>query len=446
MSLATYGLHHWSEIQRDAERSSKYANEFAQVLGMFCLVAFPLSFFIEQFLAPDSYNTLAIRIVSALVCTGFLFFSKLRLKSESVAAAYWVLALGIAGIYSFTSMLLLNAAFAVGDTAHITIWVFQYIVALSLVIQLLSSWRLSIAVWIVGSALSFANLVWIENPNWEAITNYVFIPAPIYASAIFVGALAARYTNIIQLEKLETASAIGANIAHEIRTPLAGIRGFANGLTNLLPDLTEGYLKAREAGLVGSTISDRQLNQVGDVANSIKREVEYSNTVIDMLLVATAQTSFANSHEQVSAAKSATEAIRRFPFSNDVERRMFELEIAKDFSVSAPALIVIHILFNLMKNAIRYAMASKEKRILITVGKIGEQNSITIRDSGSGVPAGQRTQIFERFYTTSTSGLGSGIGLSFCKTAIESIGGSIRCESDGHSFTEFQLTFPCDAD
>ncbi|MFP6817049.1 MAG: ATP-binding protein [Pseudomonadales bacterium] len=51
-------------------------------------------------------------------------------------------------------------------------------------------------------------------------------------------------------------------------------------------------------------------------------------------------------------------------------------------------------------------------------------------------------QIFERFYTTTQTGQGAGIGLSFCNMVMESIGGSISCESVQGEYTRFTLNFP----
>ena len=49
-----------------------------------------------------------------------------------------------------------------------------------------------------------------------------------------------------------------------------------------------------------------------------------------------------------------------------------------------------------------------------------------------GIDTGELENIFDPFYTTKEPGKGTGLGLSICFTIIESMGGNIRAESDGH--------------
>ncbi|MCZ6643270.1 MAG: HAMP domain-containing sensor histidine kinase, partial [Gammaproteobacteria bacterium] len=61
---------------------------------------------------------------------------------------------------------------------------------------------------------------------------------------------------------------------------------------------------------------------------------------------------------------------------------------------------------------------------------------------GPGIPRSRQKEIFDRFYTTTDEGLGTGIGLSFCKMVMESLGGRITCDSVEGEYTTFSLYFP----
>jgi signal transduction histidine kinase len=56
---------------------------------------------------------------------------------------------------------------------------------------------------------------------------------------------------------------------------------------------------------------------------------------------------------------------------------------------------------------------------------------LTVRDSGPGVEEELRPRIFERFVVGNRTGRGSGLGLAFCRLAVEAQGGRIRLEHAG---------------
>jgi signal transduction histidine kinase len=66
--------------------------------------------------------------------------------------------------------------------------------------------------------------------------------------------------------------------------------------------------------------------------------------------------------------------------------------------------------------------------------------SLTIRDSGQGIPADRLPLIFEPFYTT--KGEGTGLGLSITHTIITSHGGSVEVHSREGEGTEFRIFLP----
>ena len=65
-------------------------------------------------------------------------------------------------------------------------------------------------------------------------------------------------------------------------------------------------------------------------------------------------------------------------------------------------------------------------------------NYLHFKDTGTGVKAELLPNLFDRFYTTT----GTGVGLAFCKQVINSFNGEIRCETEPNQYTEFILQFP----
>ncbi len=133
-----------------------------------------------------------------------------------------------------------------------------------------------------------------------------------------------------------------------------------------------------------------------------------------------------------------SESFDRYPFNNAAERALIDLVVEEDFEIHAPRLLVVHVLFNLIKNALYYVQRAGKGSITISCAP----RRITVHDTGSGISAIAKAQVFERFYTTTRTGQGAGIGLSFCKMVMESVGGSITFDSLEGEYTTFILDFP----
>jgi signal transduction histidine kinase len=99
------------------------------------------------------------------------------------------------------------------------------------------------------------------------------------------------------------------------------------------------------------------------------------------------------------------------------------------------------VLFNLVTNAIE-AMETVADRTLII--KSERENSdrarVAIEDSGTGIEPHHIDKIFGSFFTTKADGMG--MGLSICRSIIESHGGRLRASSSRSRGTVFQFTLP----
>lgn len=69
------------------------------------------------------------------------------------------------------------------------------------------------------------------------------------------------------------------------------------------------------------------------------------------------------------------------------------------------------------------------------------ENIVHFKDTGLGIRPEHLPKIFEVFFTSGTN-KGTGVGLAFCKMALQILGGQITCQSEWQHFTEFSLHFP----
>lgn len=115
----------------------------------------------------------------------------------------------------------------------------------------------------------------------------------------------------------------------------------------------------------------------------------------------------------------------------------------EDWPGGADDQTVITIVGNLVDNAVEAVKDMEEPRRRVTV-RVTRQDGdlrVTVRDTGPGVPRENLSRIFDEGFTT--KGPARGIGLSLVKRRVESLGGSIRVETDG--ITSFQVRIPCRA-
>jgi signal transduction histidine kinase len=96
-------------------------------------------------------------------------------------------------------------------------------------------------------------------------------------------------------------------------------------------------------------------------------------------------------------------------------------------------------LVNLIANAIKFARAGK---VTISVAEEKENIRFAISDTGDGIPASAFERIFEKFAQLDSRRGGTGLGLAFCKLAVEAHGGTIKVESSPGTGSTFSFTIP----
>jgi two-component system, sensor histidine kinase and response regulator len=129
-----------------------------------------------------------------------------------------------------------------------------------------------------------------------------------------------------------------------------------------------------------------------------------------------------------------------------VERRGASLEVSTgdDLTVRADAHLLHRIFANLIGNALRHA--GKGIRIRLTAEAVPDERAVKfmVADDGIGIPPAYHDLIFRKFNSLQRGGArsGSGLGLAFCKLAIEAHGGRIWVESREGTGTAFHFVIP----
>lgn len=248
-----------------------------------------------------------------------------------------------------------------------------------------------------------------------------------------------RLQNKVLEEQEQVTRLLAASMAHELRTPLRAIESSAEGIAKFLPILVEAYKKAREANLDVPYIAPLHYKSLVNLTNNTRIETRAAFAVIDMLLVKT-NLSHINKENftTCSMGHCIVEAIKRYPLRSD-EKHLIRWKKC-DFSFYGDELLMTHIIFNLLKNALYYVKAGNKGEIQIWCDKNEKFNILHFKDTGQGMDAEVLSKLFTPFFTKTYHG--TGVGLAFCKLVMQSFGGDITCDSVKGEYTDFTMTFP----
>ncbi|MCK0537433.1 sensor histidine kinase [Alcanivorax quisquiliarum] len=422
-----------SRLNRSISESVHYSRHNAPMVGVLGIISFPLYYFIWQSVFPQPYENLGLRLLGALICVPLLAYRFWPTRLQRYFAHYWVASLLYALPFFFTYMLLRNNMSLV--------WSMSTMAALFLLVLAVYDWLLVICLSVLGSLLGWLAFV-LTADNTAAFTLYLH-QLPIYAFVVLAGSIFNYTANMVKEEKLNAHAAIGRNIAHELRTPLSGMKGAIAGLVAYLPDLVQAHRLASEAGLPVRQIRANRMDQLNDAASRIQTEIDFSHTIIDMLLLSAGQATLKQDNfARYSINDTIRRAFDRYPFKSDREHELVQWQEGEDFDYYGSDLLLIHVLFNLTKNALHSVIGAGKGVIHVSTSRGADHNRLVFMDTGPGMTRAQVKQIFDYFYTSKTVDQGSGLGLSFCRLVMQSFDGSIRCESRLGEYTLFELTFP----
>jgi PAS domain S-box-containing protein len=240
--------------------------------------------------------------------------------------------------------------------------------------------------------------------------------------------------------ELDNMTIVAASIAHELRTPLASLSTAVHNLQDVLPDLIHGYLLAKEAGLSVKPIQPSYIELLQKTLTSMHKETRAAFTFIEMLLMNVKPTIEHGDEKIFSVGQVINDTLERYPFNrNQKQLVQWDNQQTQDFQVKGQPLLLMHVLFNLLKNALYFIEKAGKGSITIQLENGQSVKKLFFKDTGSGMPPEVLKHIFDRFFTRTHHG--TGIGLTFCKMAMETFGGDIACESVEGEYTLFVLTF-----
>ena len=215
-----------------------------------------------------------------------------------------------------------------------------------------------------------------------------------------------------------------SDASHELKTPLASIRL-----------LTDSILQT----------GDMDPATVKDFVSDIGEEAERLTRISEKLLTLTRMDSAVAVAEVPVDVKRVVEKVEHMltPLADEGEVTV-ETDLQEDCMVLATEDDLYQIAFNLMENAVKYNLPGGS--VTVTLRGAGDLVTLTVEDTGVGIPEEDLGKVFDRFYRVdkarSRAAGGTGLGLSIVRDTVRQHGGAVtvrRRESEG---TCFEVAFP----
>lgn len=207
-----------------------------------------------------------------------------------------------------------------------------------------------------------------------------------------------------------------ADMAHEIKNPVAAIRAAAESLGK------------------GKDVSAQRAERLSRILNDSSRRLDH--VVTNFLELARAESGLPEvDRHGVEVGKQIENAMKSY--NNDDRYEGLDLVVDCDnVWVSGSAEHIERAMRNLVENALSFASS----RVDVTVKRSGQNVELRVSDDGPGIPPEDVERVFDRFFTRRDDGGGTGLGLAMTRAIVEAHSGEITVESAPGKGTHFTIT------
>ena len=227
----------------------------------------------------------------------------------------------------------------------------------------------------------------------------------------------ALYRQTLQENKMKAVGQLAAGVAHEIRNPLGLIRNYCHLLKKSSPDDLELKTKA---------------------ISMMEKAVDRSNEIIDNLL------RFSRISNEKWIDVNLRQAILSILSFEELTLIKNNISVTLNCNEKITLFLVLESLEMIMINLIINAVDAMENggEIIIDCVETGETVTVTVADTGTGIPEDIHANIFNPFFTTKENRSGGGLGLYIVYNEISKLNGTITMESEVGTGTIFTIQLP----
>lgn len=260
--------------------------------------------------------------------------------------------------------------------------------------------------------------------------DFELLPVVVWMNRTHIAGKAAilyvAFDNSSELEVERMRRDLSAMVYHDLRGPLQSIKIVMKQFEKKFADQNDQIVSVL---LESGTRSTEQLQRMIDGLLDIQR-FEQGNSITN--------TSIQSLYDVL---QDTIKLVR--PLANEVDMNLnlhFSAELP---SINFDADMIQRVVINLIENAIKYTPAGGDINLNVSL-KDDETVLVSINDSGPGIPKDMLASIFEKFSRIKHKNApkGVGLGLAFCRLAVEAHGGKIWVESEDGQGSQFKFTLP----
>lgn len=228
-------------------------------------------------------------------------------------------------------------------------------------------------------------------------------------------------SELVHMSRFTALGEMASTLAHEINQPLTAIANYLKGCRRIL-----------------ERIDGEQVPMLREAVNQAADQALRAGQVIRHLREFVARGESERHIENLPKLIEEASALALVGAKERGVRVNFRLD-AHAYLVLADRIQIQQVLLNLIRNAIE-AMETSERRELIVATQAVDDGlvEVSVSDTGTGIAPEIASQLFQPFVTTKKHGMG--VGLSICRTIVESHGGKIWVESEPGRGTAFRFT------
>ena len=220
-------------------------------------------------------------------------------------------------------------------------------------------------------------------------------------------------------------------VAHELRNPLAALKGFAQ------------MLLLHSHGDKGTILVSWQQEALTEIDVATDRLNRLTEDLLDVVRLEKGR--LVLHREPTNLVEMGRHAIAHVQASSNRHQLVFSTPLS-DLQAQVDKGRIEQVLINLLNNAIKYSPDGGSVEMTLQISPNGQQALISIRDHGIGIPQAEQAKLFGRFVRASnvqTQGIsGTGLGLYLCHELVSEHGGDIWFESTEGVGTTFYLRLP----
>ena len=408
----------------------KYLYYYDQIkpFGLIMFFNYPFFHFLFQTAGTLKYQNLALRLFLSTLCIPLIFIDKWSSKFFKTSIFYWHTTIILCIPFFFTYMTLMNQVS--------TVWLMNAVSATFFMLLILDIvlFFVDLLIGVTLGAIIFYILGqdFIINPG----VIDIFSLTASFMAAIIIGSIFSHNKFMTERERIKTLESFGGAIAHEMRTPLANVLMGASVLKRTAQRMEQAV---DQDDAQKNHVLKEESQDLFKLSERLGRIAKGGQNFINLLLTNLRQDFKQISLTPLSMKKCLHTVMEEYVFRPH-EREKIHLSVEKDFTFQGNEEFIIHVFFNLLKNSLYFIQAIGKGEIFITVDATLTDNQVIFKDTGPGIEPHRLGHLFKPFYSKRPHG--TGIGLSFCKKAVESMGGRIEVSAIFGQETTFRLYLP----